>query len=263
MIRKKLNKSPFIYFKDNPLIDLLTDNWKVIRHEFYALLKGEFNFYPDKATVDKVNPEVEGYSGQHKLYLGKFNSVPLYLKREMVDDFEAKEWPREIIEKTYDRRVQNLKFLRTFIEENKSVMGGLTFNISFPGSTLNHHFGLTPDYLRIHLCIKEDPNCVFDIENWKTSWREGTVFGFDDAHVLHGTKHYLTETSTSRIIMLLDIKKDYLKPYATSWPCRGSMPTKEDMPELDGWVENGINLGTGLFVKDWPKHIGIMDYLKS
>lgn len=258
----KLVDNPYIYFNSNPLSNFLIKNYSHIKAEFYGLLKGEFNYVPDQPVADKPNAEVEGYSGTHSLYKGLFNSVPLYIRREIIDEYEAVGWQEDVKEKVYERRIQNLGYLKYFINEFKPVIGGVTFNISFPGSNLSHHFGVNSDYLRLHMCIKEDPGCFFDIENWKHCWKEGELFGFDDAWVLHGTRHFTSLAKGTRIIMLIDVKKNYLRPYAKNWPCRTEAPTKFDMPRLDGWTENGVHEGLNLFVKDWPKHIG-KNYYKN
>lgn len=250
----ELLEDPYLYFNSSPLTDSLVNNWQTIRDEFYTLLSTEFNY---NAVFNKINPQVkhDPNGENHILYNGRFNSVPVYLKRELLDRYEAKDWPEDRKEVMYDARLKHLPFLTNFINEYKHIMGATTFNISFPGSLLSHHFGLSPDYLRLHLCLKEDHNCIFDIENWRHTWKEGELFAFDDAHVLHGTKHYSTDSSTNRIILLIDIKKDYLKQYAKSWPSRTEKPERFPIPNLRGWVENSVNLGTNVFVNEWPKNI--------
>lgn len=232
---------PYIYFHPNPFCNSLKSNWQTIRKELYnfmelrGILDENGNILTNNQTKSGVKP-----NALETLYSGSFKSLCIYIKSNMLDKFEmqAMQWHPEEKERwsPYARR---MGFLSAFVAAYQDLIGSCVFNISYPGSELKHHFGLDPDYIRLHLCIKEDAHCVFDIENHRHVWKEGELFGFDDANVLHGTKHY-SEGLGPRIIMLMDIKKDFLKPFAINWPCRESRPKLADLPPLNGWNDEAL-----------------------
>lgn len=238
--------SPYIYFESNPVCDFLTNNYLKIRDEFYKYLETNKIKHNDTILTNDEISKGKKPNALDILYSGSFKGVSFYLRRSLVDVYEAEamKWTgpaQEIL----NPALAYTHLLRSFIYENKSILGSVTFNVSHPGSTLRHHFGLDPDYIRLHLCIKEETSCVFDIENSRHIWKEGELFGFDDANVLHGTKHYDTGLGP-RIIVLVDVRKDYLKPFAKTWPCRDKRPLLKDILPLKGWDE-GTELE--LFVK--------------
>lgn len=232
---------PYIYFNPNPFCDSLKSNWQTIRKELYdfmhvrGIVDKEGNILSNDQTQSGVKP-----NALETLYSGSFKSLCIYIKENMLDKFEmaAMNWqPGE--KERWSPYARRMGFLSPFIYAYKDIIGSAVFNISYPGSELKHHFGLDPDYLRLHLCIKEDAHCVFDIENHRHTWKEGELFGFDDGNVLHGTKHFI-EGAGPRIILLMDVKKEYLKPFAKNWPCRETRPKISELPPLMGWGNQGL-----------------------
>ncbi len=233
---------PYIYFNPNPFCDSLKTNWQTIKKELYdfmhirGIVDKDGNILSNDQTQSGVKP-----NALETLYSGSFKSLCIYIKSNMLDKFEmeAMNWGAEEKERwsPYARR---MGFLSPFIYAYKDVIGSAVFNISYPGSELKHHFGLDPDYIRLHLCIKEDSHCVFDIENHRHTWTDGELFAFDDANVLHGTKHFVEEGAGPRIILLMDVKKEFLKPFAQTWPCRDTRPKISELPKLTGWGEKQL-----------------------
>jgi hypothetical protein len=80
-----------------------------------------------------------------------------------------------------------------------------------PGSVINPHRGWTPDYLRIHLCLAEDPGCRITVGPVTRTWKTGQLLAFKDggAH-LHSVVH---EGTHERIILSYDLSLNYLKPF--------------------------------------------------
>jgi hypothetical protein len=80
-----------------------------------------------------------------------------------------------------------------------------------PGSIIKPHRGWTPDYMRIHLCIKEDIKCLITVGTETRTWRQGELLAFKDggpyAHsVIHaGTKE--------RIVVSYDLHLDYVSRF--------------------------------------------------
>ena len=75
----------------------------------------------------------------------------------------------------------------------------------------------------IYVCIKTEEHCTFDVENHRRGWNDGDVFGFDDANYWHGTIHR-PEGKHERIILLVDITKEFVKTWAKTWPVRDKRP---------------------------------------
>jgi len=225
--------NPYIHFNPNPFCDSLTSNWRIIKSELYEFMHRNGITHSNALLVGE-KPNALG-----TLYSGNFKSLCVYIKSNMLDKFEMKalSWKPDEKERWnpyFSRSPFFMNFLYPFISGNKENIGSCVFNISYPGSELRHHFGLDPEYMRLHLCIQEDKDCIFDIENNRHVWKDGELFGFDDANVLHGTKHY-SQGLGPRIIMLMDVKKEFLKPFAQTWPCRTSRPKVSELPPLKGW----------------------------
>ena len=233
-------ESPYIYFNPNPAIQDLLDNFSVIKKEFINLAKHhrlcgeEGNLYVDPGPigVDKTN--------QHnKMYKGTYKSIQLFMRDTLFDAIEKKNgnWKPNETERIKTTLVPFAPYHFKYILKYKDIIGAVNYNISYPGSRLSHHYGLDKDYIRLHYCIIESPKCVFDIENWRHSWKEGEIFGFDDYYTYHGTNHDIT-CDTPRSILMIDIKKDYLKDYAKTWPVRSfRFPNSvvKKMINLKGW----------------------------
>jgi aspartyl/asparaginyl beta-hydroxylase (cupin superfamily) len=155
----------------------------------------------------------------------------LFLRDSITDEKEkqALKWGSDEKKRWWPRRAENMPWLAEYVRTHEDYIAGVTFNASMPGSLLNHHWGLDPRYLRVHLCTEAAAGCVFNIEGWEHEWHDGELFAFDDANVLHGTRHGGTKP---RSILLIDISKDLLRPYAITWPCRDARPPRDRWAEI-------------------------------
>lgn len=214
--------SHYITFKPNPLVDFLKDNWKAIKQE-------HINYITTNGNIEKPNNTDNQY-GQI-LYTGKFNSMSLKLVDSLLDPSEktAIKWKNTEKVRYYKDRLAEMPLMAEFVNKFDKVVPAITFNVCYPGAKLTHHFGLDEKYLRLHLTLQGAEGCVFDIESEKHQWTEGEVFGFDDALVYHGTTHTGT---VPRVIVLIDVDKDYIKPFADFWPERTVRPPKEQWASL-------------------------------
>ncbi|MEI7783738.1 MAG: aspartyl/asparaginyl beta-hydroxylase domain-containing protein [Betaproteobacteria bacterium] len=80
-----------------------------------------------------------------------------------------------------------------------------------PGSVINPHRGWTPDYLRVHLCLVEDPGCSITVGSETRTWKTGQLLAFKDGgRLLHSVVHKGTH---ERIILSYDLSLSYLKPF--------------------------------------------------
>lgn len=231
-----LEENPYIRFKPNIYTDLLANNWQTIRDELFALCVKEktrgpngWLANPTNTGQDKVNGVTDNFGDY--LYTGRFNGFSIYIRDTLSDGKEktAMRWRADEKERWWPWRCEQMPWIGNYAREFHSVLGSVTFNTAYPGSRLNHHWGLDPDYLRIHVCLESAAGCRFNIEGWEHEWTDGEVFGFDDAYVLHGTAHTGTKPRT---IMLLDIKKSALKEHCLTWPCRGFKPERSEWPAI-------------------------------
>lgn len=232
LIRKTLldMQSNYIFFNSNKILDYLNDNWMSIRDEF-------FNWVP--SLINSGNPTGNGTKANYVstaqylndiVYKGEFKSIPIFMRDTLLDEHEAAAsfWPgfhkkdgaKFMLR---EERINAMPIIGSWIKENIDVLGSAQFNICYPGSQLNHHWGLDYKYLRFHLVLKEANGCVFDIENERHEWKDGELFGFDDSMVLHGTRHTGNEPRT---IFIFDILKTAIKDYAKHWPIRPYLPRK-------------------------------------
>jgi hypothetical protein len=80
-----------------------------------------------------------------------------------------------------------------------------------PGSVINPHRGWTPDYLRVHLCLVEDPGCRITVGPQTRTWVTGQFLAFKDggAH-LHSVLH---EGTHERLILSYDLSLRYLAQF--------------------------------------------------
>lgn len=223
--------SNYISFMPNPITDPLVENWEKIRDEFsHYLLSVTLNNKPNYTTI----------TFNDLLYRGNFTCMSLYLKDTLVDGFEAKsmnwqKWqqPGGDKFKVMQDHLNAMPTIKSWFEANREYIGGITYNNCKPGTKLSHHWGLDPNYIRLHLTLQEADGCVFDIENERRQWKDGELFGFDDCNVLHGTKH---TGSSDRLIVLIDVKKEILKPFAKNWPCREFIPrSNRVVPVIVDW----------------------------
>jgi Aspartyl/Asparaginyl beta-hydroxylase len=77
-----------------------------------------------------------------------------------------------------------------------------------PGSVIKPHRGWTSDYLRIHLCIKEDPECLITVGTETRTWHQGELLAFKDGGpYAHSVIH---AGSSERIVVSFDLHLDYV-----------------------------------------------------
>ena len=228
-----LKDNPYIYFNSNPIIDDILNNRQTIMNEFFAAAR--YRQLTSKLNELNTDPNFLNTNVSKKandsMYDGSFKSITLYMTSQFLDAPEKKEanWGVNETERFNKELVKLMPWSTTFILKHKSKIGAYNFNISYPGSRLDHHLGLDANYVRVHFCIQASPHCVFDIEGWKHVWQDGEIFAFDDGNVFHGTNHKDDEGARPRIILMIDMLKSCLEPYAKNWPCRQRKPTQKDM----------------------------------
>ena len=218
-------ESHYIYFNNCEILDYLKDNFTSIRDEFLVSIEAELQQYPRNGT--KANYITDSFNAP--LYTGKLKCLPLLLRDCLIDRHEAKalNWGADEKIRFWPARLDKMPTIAKWITQHLDIIGGVTFNISTPGSKLNHHYGLDNNYLRLHLVLMGAKGCEFNIENEIHEWVTGEIFGFDDANVFHGTRHWGT---TDRIMISFDVKKSALKSYAQTWPVQDVHRPKITIP---------------------------------
>jgi len=234
--------SNYIYFNSNPILDYLTNNWQSIRNEFFNWAPTLINSENTTGNGTKANYISTQQYLNDVVYKGIFKSIPIFMRDTLLDHNEAKAsfWPgfQQKGGAKYMLREERLNAMPTigsWVREHFNVLGSAQFNICYPGSHLNHHWGLDYRYLRFHLVLKEANGCVFDIENERHEWKDGELFGFDDSMVLHGTRH---SGELPRTIFIFDILKTAVKDSAKHWPIKPFVPRKNrEKIKINDWYD--------------------------
>ena len=228
--------SHYIWFNSNPLLDYLTDNWEQIRDEYIQWISWHRNQYGTKLKANIISSQTQNLP----LYEGTFESVSLFLRDSLLiytearlmgwENFGKKEGAKYIYREEW---LKQMPTLHKWVVEHFDILGSIQINTCKPGSLLRHHFGNDPNYLRFHLTLEEAAGCEFNIENECHTWKNGELFGFDDAIVYHGTKHTGTQ---DRTILIIDILKSEVKQYAKEWSIVDGMTKKDRFPKaIVGW----------------------------
>jgi Aspartyl/Asparaginyl beta-hydroxylase len=214
-----LTQSPYWQFDPNPITDPLIENWKTIRDQFCEYNKKFPHFSSTK-------PNGTTWASDSVLYTGEIHTDCIMIRREQLSDYEksAMNWQSDEQIRWWSYKQTTQPFLWNWTVINQDWLGAVTFMTNFPGAKLTHHWGCDEvDYTRIHLCLTEDPLCVFNIEGWEHSWQAGECFGFDDGWVLHGTKH---DGSVPRTILSVDVLTERIKPWVKNFFQRRPRPEK-------------------------------------
>jgi aspartyl/asparaginyl beta-hydroxylase (cupin superfamily) len=96
--------------------------------------------------------------------------------------------------------------------EDQKLLANAFVSRLIPGSILNPHRGWTNNWMRIHLCLKEDPGCIITVGDEHRTWKEGELLAFKDGGIhLHNVKHTGT---VDRVILSVDVSIKYLKQYS-------------------------------------------------
>ena len=188
-ILKKYENKQAVYPTDKQWCKDLRDNYKVIRDE-----------YINYTSTYKLKRACDLDYTQRQIDTGEIPWEILILKLYNKDTDKIFFFP-----KTYNL-IKN-------IPECKSAL----FSILKPGKKLDIHHGPSNLLLRYHLSLIVPNNneyegltnlnkkCFLTVDNKKHFWKEGTDIIFDDTY-LHTAEN---NTDTSRVVLILDIKKKY------------------------------------------------------
>lgn len=215
--------SNYIRFNSNPITDYLTDNWQQIRDEYISYMqeKMSLNMLEVQSYSNKLNPVVpRGTTKEMKpLYTGNIVNKPLYVKKVSLGSIEQKmmNWKENEEERFWPDSLKNFPVTARWINNNSNICSGIYFATAQPGSKINHHYGIDTNYpyLRMHLGLITDHECLFNLENEQYAWKDGDLFAFDDNVVYHGIKHNGT---IPRTVLIIDILKSVMRDYVINYP---------------------------------------------
>ena len=229
--------SKIIQFDPNPITDYLLENWQQILTEFLEQrkIKLGLDLLEVQNSSNKLNAVT--HHEQRPLYEGNILAAALYIKKEVLSLAESKNmsWGADEQERWWMDNLEQMPTIKKWVYEHIDSLASCVFYTAQPGSCINHHYGVdsTKDNIRIHLCLTDDPECVFDIENERHVWKTGEIFGFDDALFYHAIKH---KGINPRTVLVVDIKKSVMKPFAKNWPEVPFIPrTQRTPPDIVNW----------------------------
>lgn len=212
----------YIDISNHPLSKSLADNYESIKKEFYTL--SEFLLVKPNNYMTEKQKSSNGkilYDGQFKLVFTRVApescSVPEY-KAAFGD--KLGNVTSESIQKANERyqlRRSMTPILESCLSSFVDDIGTVGFNLIYPGATLNKHYGMSNNYIRIHMGLDCDPGAKFYVENLPPRvWEPGKLFAFSDGDAFHGTVH---EGENPRSILLIDLhKRAFSELKEEQWP---------------------------------------------
>jgi beta-hydroxylase len=179
----KTPSRPYLQRRDFPELDLLRDNWQVIRDEAMAL-------FDEGHIRAALNDNEAGFGsffkkGWKRFYLSWYDDGPLPSARALC--------PRTL----------------ELLNQVPSVRGAM-FALLPGGSHLNPHRDPFAGSLRYHLGLST-PNsdaCRIYVDGQVYAWRDGEDVMFDETYV-HWVKN---ETPTTRVILFCDVERPLPAP---------------------------------------------------
>lgn len=219
-----------------PELDVLRENWELIREEALALHEQE----AIKASGDLDDI---GFNSFFKTGWKRF-----YLKWYGVDLVSAK----KLCPETF-----------AMLSAIESVKGGM-FAMLPPGARLVKHRDPYAGSLRYHLGLvtPNDNDCFINVDGEKYSWRDGEAVMFDETYI-----HYAeNKTDQNRIVLFLDIKRPVKYQWVDSFNhffsriMLGASATKNMEGDHVGWLNRAFGgiykvRELGKQIKAWNKTV--------
>ena len=172
-----VKKSPYVDVSTFPQLEILRDNWEMIRDEATNL--------HNNAAI-KASDELDdlGFNSFFKTGWKRF-----YLK-----------WYGSDLPSAYTLCPKTCALLDSI----PSVKGGM-FAMLPPGARLVKHRDPYAGSLRYHLGLvtPNDDDCYIEVDGEPYSWRDGEAVIFDETFIHHAEN----KTNTNRIVLFLDVKR--------------------------------------------------------
>jgi aspartyl/asparaginyl beta-hydroxylase (cupin superfamily) len=95
--------------------------------------------------------------------------------------------------------------------EQQGVLRNVFVSRLIPGSIIHPHRGWTSEFLRIHLCLQDDPGCSITVGDETRTWKQGKLLAFKDGGPYpHSVVH---QGTSERIIISHDLSLGYLSRF--------------------------------------------------
>lgn len=165
------------YLQDIPLCRSLVDNFEQIKTEIRTFVqeKDPLLDFPKYAYYDEI-AKIE----RKELYEHSWKAMPVTKFINEFDDIHVSMKDHLV---TMARYVQeNLPFTYQLLKEyeEKDWLANSFISKLSPKSVIHPHTGRTTDFLRVHLCILEDPRCSITVGTESKCWKEGKLLAFKD-----------------------------------------------------------------------------------
>jgi hypothetical protein len=204
----------FIKPPNDPISEYLRNNYSRLKTEFFE------EWFPN---IRNNKPQYMMQPGK-MLYENTIKISAVKLSKRLLDKTELK-----LINFPLDK--SNIYPMKTrmpevyakiptwtsLLETYSDQIDQLFVDIAYPGASISSHYGVSAHCYRLHLCLQNNPGFIFKIEDESKAWTEGPsgMFMFDDGNLYHGvTYNSEFEFPQSRIVVILDILKDYYEPFA-------------------------------------------------
>ncbi len=181
-LSEKKAKRPILDIADFPELQVLQDNWEIIRDDALNLYK---NGYFD-ATTDA---DSQGYYDVGFRTFYKYGWSKFYCK-----------WYGTIHNSAAEHCPNTVALLKDI-----KIVNGAMFTLLPPGSKLTRHLDPIACSLRYHLGLStpNHDNCFIDIDGNVHSWRDGEPLLFDETYLHHARN----DTETPRLILMCDVER--------------------------------------------------------
>ncbi len=200
---------PYFYPTDNiPILQEIKSNFKQIKKEILKMEKTiKWEDFPKYEA--EYHPKYGG-----SLYKNDWKVIPLSSFKGV---YGVEKYVKEEAEDLFQKVKELIPTYRNIIKkgEEEGWISNSFLSKLVPGSIINPHKSWTEHYLRAHICITEDKDCIIskfhpntpEIKESRT-WEEGKLLAFHDGgNYLHAVEHKGTKP---RIIISLDLKIDYI-----------------------------------------------------
>jgi hypothetical protein len=95
--------------------------------------------------------------------------------------------------------------------EKDGILANMFLSMVSPGTIIRPHQGYSKDYMRVHLCLVEDPGCTITVGEVTKTWKNGKILAFKDGGpYYHSVVH---NGKKDRYVMSFDLRLDYLEKY--------------------------------------------------
>lgn len=210
LTEKTIIEPPFWddYLHHIPLCNVLVDHFQPIKKEVLPFVaeKDPLIDFPKYGYYDEKN-KVE----RKQLYENTWKAMPI---TKFVREFDELDTSIKTRVDTLAKYVQeNLPYTYSLIREyeEKDWLANAFISRLAPKSVIHPHTGRSDLFLRIHLCLVEDPDCSITVGSETQSWKEGKLLAFKDGGPY---QHSVVHTGKGeRLILSVDLLISAMKQF--------------------------------------------------